>query len=136
MEEFRSKPELQGKNSALSSFHETLLRLLLRLCVHLGVSAISQPAQGDPNNAQLLKDFRALDLLALSLSCSTLSDLTRFYKKVMYDALGFKSHGIGGSRSLFDEDDRCMLEAAKQERQWESSMLGQPKKKPQPRHKR
>ena len=54
----------------------------------------------------------------------------------MYDALGFKSHEIIGSRSLFDEDDRRMLEAAVKQRQWESSMLDKPKKKPQPRQKR
>ena len=136
VEEFRSKPELQGKDSALSSFHETSLRPLLRVCVHLGVSAISRPAEGDPDDAQLLKDFRALGSLAFLLSCSALSDLTRARKKIMYDALGFKPHEIGGSRSLFDEDDRRLLEAAVQQRQWESSMLDKPKKKPQPRPRR
>ena len=136
VEEFRSKPELQGKDSALSSFHETSLRPLLRVCVHLGVSAISQPAEGDPDSAQLLKDFRALGSLAFLLSCSALSDLTRSRKKIMYDALGFKPHEIGGSRSLFDEDDRRLLEAAVQQRQLESPMLDKPKKKPQPRPRR
>ena len=117
MERFRSKSELQGKHSALSSFHETSLHPLLRVCVHLGVSAISQPAQGDTGNAQLLKDFHALGLLAFLLSCSALSDLTRARKKIMYDALGFKRHEIGGSRSLFNEDDRRLLEAAVKQRQ-------------------
>ena len=54
----------------------------------------------------------------------------------MYDALSFKPREIGGSRSLFDEDDRGLLEAAVKQQQWESSMLDKPKKKPQPRQRR
>ena len=91
--EFNSKPELCGKDAALSASHEASLCLLLRPCVHLNVSAISEPSDADGRGAQL-KDFRSLGSLVFLFAASALSDLTHTRKELMYDALGFKPHEV------------------------------------------
>ena len=81
-EEFSSKPELHGKDATLSAFHEASVRPLVRLCMHLGVSAISGPSDANGRGTQL-KDFRCLGSLVFLFACSALSNLTCTEKKLM-----------------------------------------------------